>query len=208
MKQTVFVNLFAFLLVIGIATSGCHPKPKDPTPIPTAKAKSPDTKTYPPETVKGIPPDEGNPKTSGVNTQDPGVKSLEGNPLAGFDPEKMDQDRGPLAAYTVYFDLDKSTIKSSEKSKIESVGSYLNANAQFAVLIEGHCDERGTEQYNLSLGERRALAVREYLINLGISSQRVHTITYGESRPADPGHNEAAWAKNRRDEFVVLKPKQ
>ena len=73
-----------------------------------------------------------------------------------------------------------------------------------AVLVEGNCDERGTEEYNRSLGERRALAGREYLIKLGIDADRVDTITYGEDRPADPGHNEAAWAKNRRDDFVVL----
>jgi len=68
-------------------------------------------------------------------------------------------------------------------------------------VVEGHCDERGTQEYNMALGERRALAVRDYLINLGVPGQNLLTISYGEERPVDPGHNEAAWAKNRRAEF-------
>jgi peptidoglycan-associated lipoprotein len=72
--------------------------------------------------------------------------------------------------------------------------------------VEGHCDERGTEGYNLSLGERRALAVRTYLVNLGISADRVYTISFGEARPAVDGHTEAAWSKNRRGEFILLLP--
>jgi len=73
--------------------------------------------------------------------------------------------------------------------------------------VEGNCDERGTEKYNLALGERRALAVREYLINLGIDSRQVVTVTYGKAKPAVDGHNEAAWSNNRRGDFVLLVPK-
>jgi peptidoglycan-associated lipoprotein len=75
-----------------------------------------------------------------------------------------------------------------------------------ALRIEGNCDERGTEEYNRSLGERRALAVREELIRLGIDPTRADTISYGKDRPADPGHDESAWKKNRRDDFIVLSP--
>jgi len=75
------------------------------------------------------------------------------------------------------------------------------------LIIEGNCDERGTEKYNLSLGERRALAAREYLANLGVKPERLKTVTYGAARPADPGHDEAAWKKNRRDEFILVTPK-
>ena len=77
-----------------------------------------------------------------------------------------------------------------------------------AVQVEGHCDERGTEEYNRALGERRALAAREALIGLGIASDRVDTISYGEDKPAVPGHNESAWSKNRRGAFVLLTPPQ
>ena len=75
------------------------------------------------------------------------------------------------------------------------------------LVIEGNCDERGTEKYNLSLGERRALAVREYLHNLGVDEHRLKTVTYGAMRPADPGKGESAWKQNRRDEFVLVTPK-
>ena len=78
----------------------------------------------------------------------------------------------------------------------------MNQNPSVRVQIEGHCDERGTEEYNLALGERRANAAKQYLTTAGISAGRLSTISYGE-RPLDPGHNEAAWAKNRRDHFVI-----
>ena len=87
-----------------------------------------------------------------------------------------------------------------------AVADYLKANSGKAVRVEGNCDERGTEEYNRSLGERRALAVREELIRLGIDPTRVDTISYGKDRPVDPGHDEAAWKKNRRDDFIVLSP--
>ena len=112
----------------------------------------------------------------------------------------------PIAPQTVYFDYDKSAIKGSEQSKLEAVASYLRSHPEVHVRVEGNCDERGTEEYNRSLGERRALAAREHLAQMGIDPGRVVTITYGEDKPADPGHDEAAWAKNRRDDFEVLLP--
>jgi peptidoglycan-associated lipoprotein len=74
-----------------------------------------------------------------------------------------------------------------------------------AVRIEGNCDERGSDDYNMALGERRAKAAKDYLVNLGIASDRISTISYGEEKPADPGHDEEAWARNRRAEFVIVK---
>lgn len=212
MKQTVFVKLFTLLLVVGIGSVGCKHKPGTVTPVPSPKAGKPTSGNG----QFGVEPGKG---TTADTTTEAGTKPLpptgddpnitgQGVRQASFNVEDYNQDRATLASDTVYFDLDSSTIKSGEKPKIEAVASYLNANSTMSLLIEGNCDERGTEQYNLSLGERRALAVREYLVNLGISSQRVFTISFGESRPAEPGHNEAAWAKNRRDDFVVLKPKQ
>ena len=110
-------------------------------------------------------------------------------------------------AQTVYFDFDSAVVKSSEKAKIETVAAHLKANPSHGLRVEGNCDERGTEEYNRVLGEHRALAVREVLIADGIAPDRLPTISYGEDRPADPGHSEAAWKKNRRDEFVLLTPK-
>ena len=111
-----------------------------------------------------------------------------------------------LKEQTIHFAFDSSAIRSSEKSKISAVADYLQKNAEAAVRVEGNCDERGTEEYNRSLGERRALAAREQLVGLGIAPDRVDTVSYGLDKPVDSGHNEQAWKQNRRDDFVVLTP--
>src|SRR5262249_39277043 len=116
-------------------------------------------------------------------------------------------NRDEFRAQTVYFDFDKSIIKPSEVSKLDEVARRMKSSFQGKALrIEGHCDERGTEEYNRALGDRRALSVREKLVSLGLDPEMLPTITYGEEKPADPGHNEAAWAKNRRAELVLLSP--
>ncbi|MGO8838191.1 MAG: OmpA family protein [Limisphaerales bacterium] len=119
----------------------------------------------------------------------------------------MNADRAALAAYTVHFAYDSAAVRKSEKANIQAVADALGRDASAKLLIEGNCDERGTEEYNRSLGERRALAVRQALVKLGIDSMRVVTKSYGKDKPVDDGHNEAAWAKNRRDDFVMLHPK-
>jgi len=121
--------------------------------------------------------------------------------------EGMIKDAQMFRNNTVHFDYDSSVIKQGERGKIESVASYLKTVPANKILIEGHCDERGTEEYNRALGERRALAVREYLVRLGVQGSRVRTISYGFDRPVDPGHNESAWSKNRRGEFIILMPR-
>ncbi|MCM8788374.1 MAG: peptidoglycan-associated lipoprotein Pal [Candidatus Omnitrophica bacterium] len=103
----------------------------------------------------------------------------------------------------VYFDFDRYNIKTSEQNKLKILAEYLRKNPEISILIEGHCDERGTDEYNLVLGEKRALSTRNFLVGLGIASARIYTISYGEAKPADPGHNEEAWAKNRRAEFKI-----
>jgi peptidoglycan-associated lipoprotein len=146
----------------------------------------------------------GNGATLGNNT---GPVQMGGGDLATFNPDDYNQDRTTFAAETLYFDYDSSSIKSSEESKLASVASALKADASAKLLVEGNCDERGTEEYNRSLGEKRALAAREALANQGVEPGRVATRSYGEDRPADPSHTQAAWSKNRRDEFVLLHPK-
>jgi peptidoglycan-associated lipoprotein len=108
--------------------------------------------------------------------------------------------RGQFA--NIYFDYDSSRIRPGEISKLESVAVYMRSNPG-NLLIEGHCDERGTAEYNRALGERRALAAREELVRMGVDPNRISTISYGKDRPADFGHDEAAHAKNRRCEFLV-----
>jgi peptidoglycan-associated lipoprotein len=126
----------------------------------------------------------------------------------GFDPSKYTEDRAFFAKDTVYFDFDRSAVRASERVKVEEVATVLKGQPNNVVMIEGHCDERGTEEYNRALGERRALAIREYLINLGIQAERVQTISYGEDKPAELGTGESVWAKNRRGEFILMKPRQ
>ena len=109
---------------------------------------------------------------------------------------------------TVYFDFDRSEVKASERVKVEEVALYLQRESRNGVLVDGHCDERGTEEYNRALGERRALSVREYLAGLGIDASRIYTRSFGEDMPADPGQNQAAYAKNRRGEFILLIPRK
>jgi peptidoglycan-associated lipoprotein len=103
----------------------------------------------------------------------------------------------------VLFAYDSSQVSSAERGKVEAVAGYLKENPATAVIIEGHCDERGSREYNLALGERRALAVRSYLVGLGIEADRIQTKSLGEESPAESGHNEAAWSLNRRGEFVL-----
>ena len=103
----------------------------------------------------------------------------------------------------IYFDFDKSNLKPEAQTNLKRKAEWLSANIQFSIVIEGNCDERGTSEYNLALGERRANAAKTFLTSMGVSEIRISAISYGEERPADPGHNEEAWAKNRRDEFKV-----
>ncbi len=104
----------------------------------------------------------------------------------------------------IHFDFDKYEIRPTDGEILRENAAFLKKNPEMKVQIEGHCDEKGTSEYNLALGERRANAARRYLVSLGISSNRLSTISYGEERPLDPGHSEEAWAKNRRAHIVVL----
>lgn len=101
----------------------------------------------------------------------------------------------------IHFDFDKYNIRPQDAKTLDRHSSWLGANARVNVIIEGNTDEWGTEEYNLALGERRAVAAKNYLVNTGVSPDRLSTISYGETRPIDPAHTQAAWSMNRRDEF-------
>jgi len=103
----------------------------------------------------------------------------------------------------IRFDFDKAFLREDAKPILQAVAAYMKKNPGAKILIEGHCDERGTSEYNMALGDRRAHSVKKYLEGLGVQRSRLSTISYGEERPLDPGHDEAAWAKNRRAVFVL-----
>jgi peptidoglycan-associated lipoprotein len=108
-------------------------------------------------------------------------------------------------AEAIYFNYNESFLTPMARAKVKKKAAWLRSNPAYSVLIEGHCDERGTNAYNLALGDRRANTTRKYLVILGIHEKRIRTVSYGEEKPADLGHNESAWAKNRRCEFKLVK---
>jgi len=110
---------------------------------------------------------------------------------------------GPMLP--VYFNFDQSVIRADQKSRIEKNAKYLKENSGVKIVIEGNCDERGTSEYNMALGERRAVSAKKYLVNLGVNGNNVNTISYGEEKPLNHGHDELAWSQNRRDDFVQTK---
>jgi peptidoglycan-associated lipoprotein len=196
MKTMKLIYPLACALAFTLATTGCHNhKPMNVTQLPQGPGMvGGDTGTG------TLPPGNTMPADTGV-----GAGSLPTASAESFD--NMTEDRAALAAYTIHFAYDSAVIKSSEDANLQSVASALSSDANAKLLIEGNCDERGTEEYNRSLGERRALAAREALAKLGLDPSRVRTISYGKDKPVDPGHDDAAWAKNRRDDFVLLHPK-
>ncbi len=124
-------------------------------------------------------------------------------------PESMgeaeDQALNQFISEDVYFDFDSAQLLPQAQEILKRKADWLRSHPGTHVIVEGHTDERGTVEYNLALGDRRAEAVKGFLVELGISPDRITTISYGEERPADPGHDEAAWAKNRRAQFVLEK---
>ncbi|MBR0067598.1 MAG: OmpA family protein [Kiritimatiellae bacterium] len=134
-----------------------------------------------------------------------GIQDENGTPATGL---PFDQDPNfvrctDVAFEPVYFGFDASNLQQSEMAKIEAVAAHLKQTGR-VVIVEGNCDERGSNEYNLSLGEIRAIAIRDYLVTLGVDPTKIQTKSYGEEKPAVVGHEEGAWSKNRRGEFAVF----
>jgi peptidoglycan-associated lipoprotein len=117
---------------------------------------------------------------------------------------KMTDAVKALLGTMIHFDFDKANILAGDAAVLDQKVAILQTNPALRIRINGHCDERGSDEYNLALGNRRAIAAKQYVANHGIDAGRVETASYGKERPLDPGHDEAAWAKNRRDEFEIL----
>jgi peptidoglycan-associated lipoprotein len=118
-------------------------------------------------------------------------------------PTSESEPQTRAALTDAFFDFDAATLRDDAKTALENNAKWMEKNTGVNVVVEGHCDERGSVEYNLALGERRARAAKEYLVSYGIAAGRLTTISYGKERPFDPGHDEHAWGQNRRAHFVA-----
>jgi peptidoglycan-associated lipoprotein len=198
MKPKKLFHLMVLGCALTITAAGCKHKPPGVTPLPsngsTAGTSGNARSGLEPQPAVG-------PGTGDVSATAVGITPTDASKYDNYTPHPE-----ILQAQTIHFDFDKSAIKTADEPKLEEVANYLKNNPTHALRVEGNCDERGTEEYNRSLGERRALAAREYLAHMSIDPGRIVTISYGLDRPVETAHNEAAWSKNRRDDFVVLTP--
>ncbi len=143
------------------------------------------------------------PCTTPVTTSDSLAEPIEEDKGIRYG-ENISEGRTSGPMLPVYFDFDQYTIKSDMVSRIEGNAAFLKENPGMRIEIQGNCDERGTNEYNLALGEKRAMSAKKYLMNLGVRGDRIDTVSLGEEAPLDPGHDEAAWRVNRRDDFVII----
>lgn len=168
--RSLIATLFAAGMLAGCQSAGPETEPSEPAPEPVV---TPDTRPAP-----VAPPAEPAAFDENLNPYVPGTTRL--------------------LSRTFYFDYDRAVIHPDDLAVLEMHATILRNNPDRSVLIEGHGDERGTREYNLALGERRADEVRKFLVSAGVSPQQIIIVSYGEERPEDPGHTEAAWARNRR----------
>lgn len=207
MKLNRFAQMMVLGLVLAMAATGCRSKQGYFTRIPDSKKGGMNAGQD--NASSGSLPGEGG--IGGVTAMPTPAPTPDSIKAAGGIPQGPGhqgwvEDRNALQNDTVHFAFDSSAVTAADKSKVDAVADYLKSNAAAAVKIEGHCDERGTAEYNRALGERRALALREELVTQGVDAARIDTISYGVDRPVAAGHDEAAWSQNRRGEFVVLTP--
>ena len=162
----------------------------------TKKAETPTAR------AEKTPEVSGEPKTEVVEPISPAVEGIAREEIATSASQAQ-----PVAQTfaDIHFDFDRYDIKPEDRPTLNGLSDWLVRNPGASLLVEGHCDERGTNEYNLALGERRATAVSDYLAASGVDRARISTISYGEERPLDSAHTEAAWAKNRRGHFVLSK---
>jgi peptidoglycan-associated lipoprotein len=189
-------------LIAGLLASGCPKKPKvvtHPNDSTATTSTVPDiavTVTQPTSTEGRVtqPPDFVTTDTAQVH-EDVLPSNVE-------ELNRVAQERGYIA--DAFFNYDEAALSSDAQNALTTSASWLKKNPQYALLIEGHCDERGTEQYNLALGDRRANTAKEYIVTLGVDASRIRTVSYGEERPFDAGHDESSWSKNRRAHLVLV----
>ena len=181
--------------VLAVMTVACHRGAKPPVARPTPPPVADTSTTAPPVTPRPPEPPRPAPEPMPVAAEpvrDDAVSSA-----------SLDEINKNPVLKPVYFALDSDQLAPEAQKILDEDAALLKKYASWAITIEGHCDERGTAEYNLALGERRAVAARTYLVSLGISADRLRTVSYGKEFPFDAGHEEGAWSKNRRAHFVV-----
>lgn len=176
------------LLIVGVSVLavGCPRKPPEPV-----KPPQPAQPREAPVARPAVPAPPAAPSAPSVKEEDTKAREFQ-DAMRAFEGE------------LVHFNFDRSEIKEEFKPVLDRKAGFLKSYANVRIQIEGHADERGSVQYNLALGDRRANSAKAYLVALGIDANRISTISFGEERPLDAGHNEAAWSKNRRAKFVVV----
>lgn len=185
MKRMSRVMAWVLLLAVSVVVAGCGKK--EPAPPPVAPAEQP--MEQPPEEVEAPPSEMPQDQTP--------------NPL-GEDLVKANEyaiEQGLLGH--IYFDFDKYDLKPEARERLAKNADFMKEHPEFTFTIEGHCDERGTNAYNIALGDRRANAAKDYLVSLGVSPSRLKTISYGEEQPVCMESNESCWSRNRRAHFVI-----
>jgi peptidoglycan-associated lipoprotein len=192
------VGTVVLAALVVLSAGACHrsvPLVENPAPPPSAAAQSP-TLAEP-----GKPPAPPAPVKESV--KEPVVAAPAPIVEDRVSSASLDEINRNSPLKPVFFDYDRSDVSAEAQKALDANADVLKHNPGWIVTIEGHCDERGTAEYNLALGERRANAARAYLVSLGIPADHLRTVSYGKEFPFDPGHDEAAWARNRRAHFVV-----
>jgi peptidoglycan-associated lipoprotein len=184
-------TLRAFVVLLMLAGAAACAKKQPPIARPVPPPPPPATTVTPPPEPAAPAPENATPETPAAVPEDT---------IAAGSLDEINRN-SPLKP--VFFALDSSEVDAAGQKVLDANADVLKKYPSWQVSIEGHCDERGTAEYNLALGERRALAARNYLVSLGVSADRIKTVSYGKEFPFAPGHDESAWAQNRRAHFVV-----
>jgi len=182
---------FLAILALSLVLTGCQKKPAEtepttPEPTPTVTEPTPVPEPEPTEPKEVV---------TDFGTENPDVMEIT--------PERIAEWNRAGVLGTVYFEYDSFDLTSESRTMLQANADFLRDNGPLAIRVEGNCDERGTIEYNLALGERRASAVRDYLVDLGVDATLIRIVSFGEENPAVNGHDDAAWSQNRRAEFVV-----
>lgn len=199
MRRTSRIFIASLVLILIVLAPACRSSRKrTTTPTPPTSTVTQTVPDVPVTTATDTPVEQ--PADFVVETPQPREEVL---PTDSEQLNRYLQERGLVR--DAFFSYDESTLDAEAQAALTASANWLRSNAGYSLLIEGHCDERGTEQYNLALGDRRAHIAREFLATLGIDSSRFRTVSYGEERPFDEGHDESAWRSNRRAHLVIVR---